>query len=191
MLLGYSRCSSLGQQHDLQIDALRNAGCERIWIETASGTRADREELRKVLDFARSGEDVLCVFRLDRLARNVRHLIEITDELARRNIGLKSLTEAIDTTTPSGRLTLHIFAALGQFEAEQTKMRCAAGRAAARARGRVGGRPRSLDETKLNVARALVADGRLSMAEVAQQIGVAPSTLYRSLPGGRSAVQPA
>jgi DNA invertase Pin-like site-specific DNA recombinase len=175
----------------LQIDALRSAGCERIWIETASGTRADREELRKLLDFARPSEDVLCVFRLDRLARNVRHLIEITDELTSRNIGLISLTEAIDTTTPSGRLTLHIFAARGHFEAEQTKMRCALGRAAARARNRVGGRPRSLDETKLNVARALIADGRLSMAEVAQQIGVAPSTLYRSLPGGRSAMQAA
>jgi DNA invertase Pin-like site-specific DNA recombinase len=169
------------------MDALERAGCDRIFIETVSGTKADRAELAKLMDFARPG-DIVCVWRLDRLARNLRHLLDIADQLTQREIGLKSLTEAIDTSTPSGRLAVHLFASMAQFEAEQVKLRCAAGRAAAIARGRMGGRPRSLDETKLRVARALIADGRLSMSEIASQVGVAPSTLYRTLPGGRSAV---
>lgn len=187
MLIGYSRCSSVGQNHASQIDALEKAGCERIFIETESGTKTDRAELAKALDFARPG-DGICVYRLDRLARNLRHLLDIVDQLTKREIGLKSLTEAIDTSTPSGRLAVHLFASMAQFEAEQVKLRCAAGRAAAIARGRMGGRPRSLDATKLMVARALIADGQLSMAEVASQVGVAPSTLYRTLPGGRGAL---
>jgi DNA invertase Pin-like site-specific DNA recombinase len=185
MLIGYSRISSASQDHASQMDALERAGCDRIFIETVSGTKTDRAELAKLLEFARPG-DTVCVFRLDRLARNLRHLLDIVDQLTRREIGLKSLTEAIDTSTPSGRLAVHLFASMAQFEAEQVKLRCAAGRAAAIARGRMGGRPRSLDDTKLRVVRALIADGQLSMAEVASQVGVAPSTLYRTLPGGRS-----
>jgi DNA invertase Pin-like site-specific DNA recombinase len=187
MLIGYSRISSASQDHASQMDALERAGCDRIFIETVSGTKTDRAELAKLLEFARPG-DTVCVFRLDRLARNLRHLLDIVDQLTRREIGLKSLTEAIDTSTPSGRLAVHLFASMAQFEAEQVKLRCAAGRAAAIARGRMGGRPRSLDDTKLMVARALIADGQLSMAEVASQVGVAPSTLYRTLPGGRGAL---
>ena len=186
MLIGYSRISSVSQDHASQMDALEKAGCDRIFIETESGTKAARAELAKLMEFARPG-DTICVFRLDRLARNLRHLLEIVDQLAKREIGLKSLTEAIDTSTPSGRLAVHLFASMAQFEAEQVKLRCAAGRAAAIARGRMGGRPRSLDPHKLTVARALIADGQLSMSEVARQVGVAPSTLYRTLPGGRSA----
>jgi DNA invertase Pin-like site-specific DNA recombinase len=187
MLIGYSRISSASQDHASQMDALERAGCDRIFIETVSGTKTDRAELAKLLEFARPG-DTVCVFRLDRLARNLRHLLDIVDQLTRREIGLKSLTEAIDTSTPSGRLAVHLFASMAQFEAEQVKLRCAAGRAAAIARGRMGGRPRSLDDTKLMVARALIADGQLSMAEVASQVGVAPSTLYRTVPGGRGAL---
>jgi len=187
MLIGYSRISSASQEHASQMDALERAGCDRIFVETGSGTKADRVELAKLLEFARAG-DTVCVFRLDRLARNLRHLLDIVDQLTKREIGLKSLTEAIDTSTPSGRLAVHLFASMAQFEAEQVKMRCAAGRAAAIARGRMGGRPRSLDDHKLKVARALIADGQLSMAEVANQVGVAPSTLYRTMPGGRGAL---
>jgi DNA invertase Pin-like site-specific DNA recombinase len=187
MLIGYSRISSASQDHASQMDALERAGCDRIFIETVSGTKADRAELAKLMEFARPG-DTVCVFRLDRLARNLRHLLDIVDQLTKREIGLKSLTEAIDTSTPSGRLAVHLFASMAQFEAEQVKLRCAAGRAAAIARGRMGGRPRSLDDTKLRIARALIADGQLSMAEVASQVGVAPSTLYRTLPGGRGAL---
>ena len=187
MLIGYSRISSASQDHASQLDALERAGCDRVFVETESGTRADRAELATLLEFARPG-DTICVFRLDRLARNLRHLLEIVDLLAKREIGLKSLTEAIDTATPSGRLAVHLFASMAQFEAEQVKLRCAAGRAAAIARGRMGGRPRALDDTKLKVARALIADGQLSMTEVARQVGVATSTLYRTVPGGRGAV---
>lgn len=187
MLIGYSRCSSSGQNHASQIDALEKAGCERIFVETESGTKADRAELAKLLEFARPG-DTICVFRLDRLARNLRHLLDIVDQMTKREIGLKSLTEAIDTSTPSGRLAVHLFASMAQFEAEQVKLRCAAGRAAAIARGRMGGRPRSMDDTKLRIARTLMADSQLSMAEIARQVGVAPSTLYRTLPGGRGAL---
>ena len=169
------------------MDALERAGCDRIFMETESGTKADRAELAKLMEFARPG-DTICVFRLDRLARNLRHLLDIVDQLTKREIGLTSLTEAIDASTPSGRLAVHLFASMAQFEAEQVKLRCAAGRAAAIARGRMGGRPRSLGDTKLKVARALIADGQLSMVEVAKQVGVAPSTLYRTMPGGRGAL---
>lgn len=187
MLIGYSRISSASQDHASQMDALERAGCDRIFVETESGTKADRVELARLMEFARPG-DTVCVFRLDRLARNLRHLLDIVDQLTKREIGLRSLTEAIDTSTPSGRLAVHLFASMAQFEAEQVKLRCAAGRAAAIARGRLGGRPRSLDDHKLKVARALIADGQLSMAEVANQVGVAPSTLYRTMPGGRGSV---
>lgn len=184
MLLGYARVSTDQQDHALQLDALRAAGCTKVFIETASGTRTDRPELAKALDAAREG-DVLVIWRLDRLARSLRHLIDIADDLNRRGIGLKSLTESIDTATATGRLLCAVLGAVGQMEVEVLRERTRAGLAAAAARGRLGGRPRSLDDTKLRVARTLVADGTLTMAEIAAQVGCAPSTLYRSLPGGR------
>jgi DNA invertase Pin-like site-specific DNA recombinase len=184
MLLGYARVSDSSQNHDLQMDALRAAGCERIWVETASGARADRTELAKLLDTARAGDTIAC-WRLDRIGRSLRHLTEIAEQLEQRGIALRSLTESIDTSSPSGRFLFNILGALGQMEREIIVERTKAGLRASRLRGRVGGRPRSLDQTKLRVAQALVADGNLSMAEIAQQVGCAPSTLYRSLPGGR------
>ena len=186
MLIGYSRISSASQDHSSQMDALERAGCQRIFVETMTGTRADRPELEKLLEFARPG-DQLAVYRLDRLSRSLRDLLNIMDRLERLQIGLTSLSEAIDTTSPSGRLAVHMLAALGQHEVESIRARCAAGRAAAIARGRMGGRPRALDQHKLRVARALMADSELSMAEIARQVGCAPSTLYRTLPGGRGA----
>ena len=184
MLLGYTRVSDASQNHDLQMDALCAAGCERIFVETASGARADRNELAKLLEQARPG-DRICVWRLDRIGRSLRHLTEVAERLERRGIALRSLTESIDTGTPSGRFLFHILGALGQMEREIIVERTRAGLMASRLRGRVGGRPRSLDATKLRVARTLVVDGALSMAEIARQVGCAPSTLYRSLPGGR------
>ncbi|MGK7871648.1 recombinase family protein [Falsiroseomonas sp. E2-1-a20] len=184
MLIGYARVSTDQQSHALQLDALRGAGCERVFVETASGARTDRPELTRLLEMARPGDVVAC-WRLDRLGRSLRHLMEIGDDLQRRSIGLRSLTESIDTTTPTGRLMFAILGALASMERETLIERTRAGLAAAAARGRVGGRPRALDDTKLRVAQALVADGGLSMAEIAQQVGCAPSTLYRSLPGGR------
>lgn len=184
MLLGYARVSDASQNHDLQIDALRGAGCERIYIETASGARSDRVELARLLEQARPG-DVICCWRLDRIGRSLRHLTEIAEQLEQRGIALRSLTESIDTSTPSGRFLFNILGALGQMEREIIVERTKAGLRASRLRGRVGGRPRALDQTKLRVAQALVAAGNMSMAEIARQVGCAPSTLYRSLPGGR------
>jgi DNA invertase Pin-like site-specific DNA recombinase len=189
MKIGYSRCSHSSQNHQSQIDALEQAGCERIFQETASGSRSDREELSKLIEFARPG-DALVVVRLDRLGRNVRHTLDVVDQLTRKEVALVSLGEHIDGTTPSGRLAVHMLAALSQYELEQKRLACEAGRRAAIARGRLGGRPRSLDEGKLKIARALIADHRLSMREVADQVGCAPSTLYRSIPpGGRGALE--
>ena len=171
MLIGYSRCSARGQNHESQIDALERAGCERIFVETASGTRSDRPQLTELLDFARPGDTVV-VLRLDRLARDVRQILDLVDQFTRREIGLKSLSEAIDSTTPSGRLAVHTLAALGQYEVEQKRLACEAGRRAAIARGRMGGRPRAMDETKLKIAKALMADDQLSMSEQFDEVGL-------------------
>lgn len=187
MIIGYCRCSDPSQNPALQIDALTKAGAERIYSETISGTAAHRPELEAALTYARAG-DVLVVHSLSRIGRNVRQLIETVDQMTAKGIALQSLTEAVDTTTPSGRLWLNFLSSMHQFEVEQLRMRTRHGLAAARARGRVGGRPRSLDDRKLTVAKALIAEGTLTIAEVAGQVGCAPATLYRALPGGRSAL---
>jgi DNA invertase Pin-like site-specific DNA recombinase len=187
MLLGYARVSTDQQDHALQLDALRAAGCNKVFVETGSGTRTDRPELAKVLEQARK-DDVLVVWRLDRLARSLRHLIDIADDLNRRGVALKSITESIDTTTPSGRFMFNILGALSSMEREIIVERTRAGLVAAAARGRRGGRPAALDESKIRAARAMLASGNMSAIEVAQQLGCAPSTLYRHLPGGRSAI---
>lgn len=186
LLIGLARVSTSSQDHALQIDALQKAGCEKVFVETGSGARNDRPELRKAIEFARPG-DVLCVYSLSRLSRSLRQTLEITEELRERGIGLRSLSDGIDTQSDTGRLWLHFCAVLQNAELETIRQRTRDGLAAARARGRRGGRPRSLDETKLKVARALIADGQMTMAEVAEHVGCAPSTLYRTLPGGRSA----
>ena len=187
MLLGYARVSTDQQDHALQLDALLTAGCDKVFVETGSGTRTDRPELAKVLEQARQ-DDVLVVWRLDRLARSLRHLIDIADDLNRRGVALKSITESIDTTTPSGRFMFNILGALSSMEREIIVERTRAGLVAAAARGRRGGRPVALDESKIRAAKAMLASGSMSAIEVAQQLGCAPSTLYRHLPGGRTAV---
>lgn len=188
MLIGLARTSTGGQDHALQIDALTKAGCEKIFVETGSGMKTDRVELKKVLEFARDGMDVIVVYSLSRLARSIRHLLDLGEELQRRDIGLKSLTEAVDTTTPQGRFLFSILAAMNQMEVELLRERTMAGLQAARARGRIGGRPRSLDATKLHVAKTLMAGGEMTVTQIAAQVGVTPSTLYRAMPGGRSAL---
>jgi len=187
MKIGYARCSTGEQDHTLQIDALTRAGCDKIFTETASGTKADRPVLAEALAFARSGDEI-AVYSLSRAARSVRHLIEIGDTLRERNIGLISLTESIDTSSPSGRFMFTILAAMSQMEVELLRERTAHGLQAARARGRIGGRPKVLDETKLTVARTLLADGSLTVAEIAKQVGCGPATLYRHLGGGRRSI---
>lgn len=139
------------------------------------------------LEQARQG-DVLVVWRLDRLARSLRHLIDIADDLNRRGIALKSITESIDTTTPSGRFMFNILGALSSMEREIIVERTRAGLIAAAARGRRGGRPAALDDAKIHTAKILWASGTMSATEIARQLGCAPSTLYRHLPGGRAAI---
>jgi DNA invertase Pin-like site-specific DNA recombinase len=187
MLIGYARVSTDGQDHALQLDALRSVGCEKVFVETASGARADRPELSRAMEQARQG-DTLVVWRLDRLARSLRHLIDLSEEMQRRGVALRSVTEAIDTGTSSGRLMFNILGALAQMEREIIVERTRAGLAAAAARGRRGGRPPAIDEAKLRAAKAMLASNSMTASEVARQIGVSPSTLYRHLPGGRSAI---
>ncbi|HHI71512.1 MAG TPA: recombinase family protein [Rhodobacteraceae bacterium] len=187
MLIGYARVSTQDQNPCLQTDALEAAGCDRIFIEKASGAQRDRPQLKAALDYLRKG-DVLVVWKLDRLARSLKQLIETVDELEKLGIGFKSLTENIDTTTPGGRLVFHIFGALAEFERSIIRERTCAGLDAARARGRKGGRPPALTYRDIQKARAMLADPKITVGEVARTLGVAPSTLYRHLPGGRSSI---
>lgn len=187
MQIGYARVSTQDQDTVLQLDALQQAGCEKIFTEKASGAQRDRPELKAALDYLRSG-DTLVVWKLDRLARSLRQLIDTFEHLQERQIGLRSLTEAIDTTTPGGTLIFHIFGALAEFERSLLRERTLAGLASARARGRVGGRPPALTDTNLDVAKALLRDPSITVEKVAKTLGVSPATLYRHIPGGRSAV---
>jgi DNA invertase Pin-like site-specific DNA recombinase len=163
----------------LQRDALAAAGCDRIFDDRASGAKADRPGLAQALSYVRSG-DVLVVWKLDRLARSVSHLIATVSELERRGVGLRSLTEEIDTTTPGGRLIFHVFGALGQFERDLIRERTRAGLKAAEARGRRGGRKPVVTEEKLRRARDLIAKG-LTAREAAARIKVGKTALYSAL----------
>ena len=186
MLVGYARVSTQDQDLALQLDALAAAGCEKVFTEKASGAQRDRPQLRAALDYMRAG-DTLVVWRLDRLARSLRQLIETVEALAGRGVGLRSLTEVIDTTTSGGRLVFHIFASLAEFERGVNRERTMAGLQAARARGRKGGRPPALSDKDLTVAKAMLRDPDITVAEVARRLGVVPSTLYRHLPRARAA----
>jgi DNA invertase Pin-like site-specific DNA recombinase len=188
MLLGYARVSQDTQDHALQLDALRAAGCDKVFVEIGSGSRTDRPELAKLMEIAREGDTVVC-WHLDRIGRSLRHLIETAERLQQRGIAFRSLTENIDTSTPSGRFLFNILGALSQMEREIIVERTRAGLAAAASRGRRGGRPAALDASKIRAAKAMLASGEMSAIEVAQQLGCAPSTLYRHLPGGRSGIE--
>jgi DNA invertase Pin-like site-specific DNA recombinase len=185
MLIGYARISTADQNLDLQRDALKKAGCKRLFTDQMSGARADRPGLAEALSHAREG-DALVVWRLDRLGRSLPNLIEVVAELERRGVGFKSLTESIDTTTTGGKLIFHIFGALAEFEKNVIRDRTVAGLQAARKRGRVGGRPRSMSDDKLQAAKRLLRDGT-PPRDVAEIIGVSVPTLYRWLPASESA----
>jgi DNA invertase Pin-like site-specific DNA recombinase len=181
MKLGYARVSTDEQETHLQLDALKAAGCERVYEEKASGAKADRPELLRLLDNARKG-DVLIVWKMDRLGRSLLHLIETVNLLNKRGVELRSLTEnVIDTTTPSGKLTFGIFALMAEFERDMLRQRTTAGLKAARARGRVGGRPKSMSAADLKKARALLASGAYTKTQVADELGVSRHTLWRAL----------
>jgi DNA invertase Pin-like site-specific DNA recombinase len=189
MKIGYARVSRDDQNTDLQIDALKAAGCQRIFVEKASGAQRDRPELKNALEYLRDdGDDVLVVWKLDRLARSLRQLIETVEDLEKRGIGFESLTERIDTTSASGRLIFHIFGCMAEFARSVNRERTVAALAASRARGRKGGRPPSLSAKDVAHAKALLTDPEITVEEVAKRLDVAASTLYRHLPGGRSAV---
>jgi len=180
--VGYARVSTGDQNLDLQRDALMAAGCDegKIFTDRLSGGRDDRPGLAQALEYVREG-DTLVVWRLDRLGRSLSHLIETTTGLEQRGIGFKSLQEGIDTTTSGGKLVFHIFGALAEFERSLIRERTNAGLKAARARGRNGGRPKKLDARKLAVAESLLKDPKLTVKEVAEQVGIARSTLYTYL----------
>ena len=184
--IGYARVSTLDQNLALQQDALKEAGCEKIFIEQMSGAVSDRPALREALDYARSG-DTLIVWKLDRLARSMKQLIETIEKLRLRNIGFRSLTEAIDTTTAQGVLVFHMFSALAEFERALIRERTRAGLAAAKRAGRTGGRPPKLTEDDLDIARTLLANPDIPVGDVADRLGVSPATLYRYLPAARTA----
>ena len=178
MLIGYARVSTTDQTLDLQKDALEKAGCARIFTDTASGSKAERTGLDEALSHLREG-DTLVVWRLDRLGRSLPHLIETITALNNRGIGFKSITEAIDTTTSGGKLIFHIFGALAEFERDIIRERTQAGLNAARARGRKGGRPKSLTPKKAQMAEALYKDKNNTIDEICKTLNVSRATLYR------------
>jgi DNA invertase Pin-like site-specific DNA recombinase len=179
-LLGYARVSTSEQDASLQLDALKAAGCLKVFTDKASGSLDRRPQLDRLLDQLRQG-DTIVVWRLDRLGRSLKHLIQLIEDLAANGVGFKSLTEGMDTTTSGGKLIFSIFGALAEFERALIRERTMAGLAAARARGRVGGRPPVMTGDKIKVARQLYDAKDLTVEEIAKTIGVSRKTVYRHL----------
>lgn len=179
MRVGYARVSTSDQNPELQLDALRRAGCERVFTEKASGARDDRPELARILEDVLRAGDTLVVWKLDRLARSLKKLIATAEELEREKIGLVSLTESIDTTTPGGMLTFHVFGAIAQFERALIRERTTAGLVEARRQGRKGGRPSVMRPSDVTAARAMMKEGTLPVRDIAKRMGVSVATLYR------------
>lgn len=186
-LVGYARVSTLDQSPELQLDALKAAGCKKVFVEMISSAKDIRPQLAAALDYLRPG-DTLVVWKLDRLARSMKQLIDTVDTLKAGGVGLRSLTEAIDTTSAAGELFFHIFGALAQFERSIIRERTNAGIRAALARGRQGGRPQKLQDKDLRAALALLKDPEISVRAAAKRVGLSVSTLYRHAPGLRSRV---
>lgn len=179
MLIGYARVSTADQNLDLQKDALKQAGCERLFTDTASGAKSERPGLTDALRECRQG-DTLVVWKLDRLGRSLPHLVETVRDLVERGVGFKSLQENIDTTTSGGKLIFHLFASLAEFERDLIRERTNAGLTAARARGRKGGRPKGVsDPNKQKAALALQKDTTRSVKEICEILGVSRNTYYK------------
>ena len=183
MNIGYARVSTHDQTLDLQRDALEKADCEKIFTDQISGTKAERKGLTEVLSHLRDG-DTLVVWRLDRLGRSLRHLIDTITALNERGIGFKSLQENIDTTTSGGKLVFHIFGALAEFEREIIRERTQAGLTAARSRGRTGGRPKALSAKEVQMLRNMAADKSLTVADICKTLGISRTTFYRYVKAG-------
>lgn len=180
MKIGYARVSTLEQNLDLQLDALKQSGCKKIITDEISGSVADRPGLKKLKEELREG-DTLVVWRLDRLGRSLKHLIEWINELQALGIGFESLQESITTTTSTGQLLFHIFGALAEFERNLIRERTKAGLAAARARGRLGGRPKQLGSRKRELVLNLYRDREHTVKEICQMMGISKPTLYQYL----------
>jgi DNA invertase Pin-like site-specific DNA recombinase len=178
-IIGYARVSTNDQNPQLQRDALHAAGCDRIYVDQASGALKERPELAKALDRLREG-DTLVVWKLDRLGRSLRHLIDLADGLKARGVGFRSITEGLDTTTPGGKLIYHVMGALAEFERDLLRERTRAGLDAARAQGRRGGRPTVMTQPKLRVARQMLDSGQHTLEEIAETLGVSRTALYRA-----------
>lgn len=180
MLIGYARVSTTDQNLDLQHQALTTANCDRIIDDTMSGGTRHRPGLDQALDLLRDG-DTLIVWKLDRLGRSVKNLVDLVTDLETKGVGFRSLTDQIDTTTPAGRFFFHVMASLAQMERELTAERTAAGLQAARKQGRIGGRKRKMTDSKIESARKLLTEGT-PPRDVAENLGVSIPTLYRWVP---------
>ena len=188
MKIGYARVSTEEQNMDMQLDALRAAGCERVFEDTASGAKEDRPGLAQAIDFAREGDE-LVVWRLDRVGRSLPHLVKFMSELRTKGVEFRSTSENIETVTPGGRLVAHIFAALAEFELDLIRARTRSGLAAARARGRKGGRP-PLPPEKVAALKAMWASKTMTADQIGVQLGIHRATVFKytkQLPGGPAA----
>jgi len=185
MKIGYARVSTKEQLLDLQIDALKKAGCkpENIYQEKISGAKSDRPKLNEIIEKLRSGDELI-VWKLDRLGRSIRDLIKLLTIIQEKGAGFHSLQDSINTATPTGKLTFHIFAALAEFERDIIRQRTKAGLAAARARGKKGGRPKGLSQKAKHtamIAERLYKEGELSTTEICEQLSISRMTLYSYL----------
>jgi DNA invertase Pin-like site-specific DNA recombinase len=180
LLIGYARVSTHEQNLNLQQDALKHAGCRKIFTDTGSGSVKTREGLERARAALREG-DTLVVWKLDRLGRSLPHLVALINDLRDKRIGFRSLQEHIDTTSGVGKLVFHLFASLAEFERDLIRERTLAGLASARARGRMGGRPKLLDAKKVALARAMHADKATAITDICATLGVGRTTLYRYL----------
>ena len=176
-LVGYARVSTLDQNPEMQEDALRDAGCSKIFLDKISGASKDRPGLESCFDYLRAG-DCLLIWRLDRLARSLSHLLEIIDSLKMLDVHFRSLNEGIDTSSANGRLIFQIFGALAEFERNLLIERTRAGLKSARARGRVGGRPKALTQAQVEKGRALYSGTSLSIGEICEELGISRSSFY-------------
>lgn len=178
MLVGYARVSTEEQNLDLQLDALKQAGCENFFQDEMSGANSHRPGLSEALAFMRPG-NTLVVWRLDRLGRSLKDLLQQIEELQQRGIQFRSLHESIDTTSPGGKFQFHVFSALAEFERDLIRERTMAGLRAARSRGRLGGRRKEMTAEKVKLAARLMKDPNVSAQEICQMLGISRTTLYR------------
>jgi len=185
MLIGYARVSTTDQTLDLQLDALKKAGCTKTFTDTVSGGTAERPGLAEAFSHLREG-DTLVVWRLDRLGRSLKHLIETITKLHSQGIGFKSTTEQIDTTTSGGKLIFHVFGALAEFERDIIRERTQAGLAAARARGRQGGRRKTLTPKQIALVKKLYADQTTPIGDICKSFKISRMTLWRYVNDARS-----